>query len=40
MDGTDTSEMVFEDVTSTEDEEVQSEVGSYYNSLIDQMDGE
>ena len=40
MDGTDTSEMIFEDVTSTEDEEVQSEVGSYYDSLIDQMDGE
>lgn len=40
MDGTDTSAMVFEDVTSTEDEEVQSMIGSYYNSLIDQMDGE
>lgn len=40
MDGTDTSEMKFEDVTSTEDKEVQSKVGSYYDSLIDQMDGE
>lgn len=40
MDGADTSAMKFEDVTSTEDAEVQSEVGSYYDNLIDQMNGE
>lgn len=40
MDGTDTSEMEFEDVTSTEDRQIQSLVGSYYDSLIEQMNGE
>lgn len=40
MDGTDTSEIQFEDVTSTEDMEVQSKVGSYFNRLISTMNGE
>lgn len=40
MDGTDTSSMAFEDVTSTEDAEVQSKIGVYYNKLIAKMNGE
>ena len=40
MDGEDTSSISFEDVTSTEDAEVQSEVGEYYDGLIDTMNGD
>lgn len=40
MNGINTSAEIFDDVSSTEDTEIQAQIGNYYNNLIDQMNGE